>query len=298
MRKRIISLLLALCLIAIALPLNVFAAEEITYSVKVSKTNPSVGEEFDIVIGLTNYNTIEPDIRGIQIDVNNVDLNIFEVISFDSLINVGTASHQPKKNLLRYAHLDLQGGYMDRSITDIVHFRLKIRDDLTENGSITLPVVLKIVPEYGYENVTLKDSITINYTTDKPDPGPDPDPDTVSVDVTWGSMEFVYDDGTWDKTSHKRSESGWKPVSETSNVITAENTGTTDVKLGFAYTAYDGYNGLTGNFTDGDLKEIASPVELPANGTKQRYRFMLSGKTENRWTDFVPVGKITVTITQ
>lgn len=294
MKNRLFSLLLALCMIILACPINAVAAETFTYKISATTTTPRIGEEFEVTISLTNYADIDGEIRGLQIDVTNIDTSKLEVISHTSLLDDATAasnktSYQPAKNLVRYVYLHLSSS-MDKSATDIMKFRLKIKDDLTEDGSITLPIVLKI-GTMDKQNITLNDSLTIQYSTASSE--------MVSVDVSWGTMEFVYDDGTWDTTSHKWQNGGWKPAKTDSNLITVKNTGTGNVKIQLSYVPKSSYSGLHGTFVDSSNKVIDSIVSLNAEDGEKKYWFNISGTTETRWTDnYMTVGTITLTITE
>ena len=293
MRKRIVSLLFALCLLIVTLPMSVEAAETFTYKVSTATSAPAIGEEFEVVISLTNYDDLDAEIRGLQIDVANIDPDIFEIVSHSSMIDDTSAasnktSYSSSKNYVRLVYLQLAGS-MDKSVTDVMKFRLKVKSDLIAEGSITLPITLKIGTMT--ENITLKDTLIINYKQEVQD--------IVSVEVSWGSMEFVYDDGTWDAENHKWIDKGWKPSAADSNLITLKNTGNTDIKVDLDYESSTSYNGLRGVFVDESNTELNSLIHLATGNPEQRYWFQISGITEVRWTDeYVAVGTITVTITE
>ena len=92
MKNRILSLLLALCLMVLALPMSVVAAETFTYKVSATTTTPSIGSEFEVVISLTNYNSLDAEIRGLQIDVTNIDTSVFEIVSHSTMISDASAA--------------------------------------------------------------------------------------------------------------------------------------------------------------------------------------------------------------
>lgn len=293
MRSKIISLLLALCLISSVLTMNVAAAETFSYTVSATTTTPTIGNEFEVVISLTNYAELASEIRGLQIDVKNIDSDVFEVVSHSSMLTDATAasnktSYSSSSEYVRYVYLKLSGT-MDKSVTDVMKFRLKVKDSLTEDGTITLPITFKIGTTS--ENITLTDSLTINYTLVPTN--------VVNVDVSWGSMEFIYDDGEWDTENHKWINDGWKPSSTDCNLISVKNTGNTDVKMQLGYTTKGSENNLNGKFTDESGNEIKSTVQLAADGEKQKYWFNLYGTTAQRWDDeFLTLGTITLTLTE
>lgn len=293
MKNRILSLLLALCLMVLVLPMSVVAAETFTYKVSATTTTPSIGSEFEVVISLTNYDSLDAEIRGLQIDVTNIDTSVFEIVSHSTMISDASAasnktSYSSSKNYIRLVYLQLAGS-MDKSVTDVMKFRLKVKGDLAEGGTITLPITLKIGTMS--ENITLTDSLTINYQ--------EASSSTVSIDVSWGSMEFTYNDGTWDDENHKWINNGWKPTTTDSNLITVKNTGTTDVKMQLSYNPKSSYNSLNGTFVDSSNAVIDSAISLNADGMERKYWFNISGTTETRWTDnYITVGTITLTITE
>lgn len=92
MINRILSLLLVLCLTLLTLPMSVAAAETFTYNISTTTATPSIGSEFDVVISLTNYANLASKIRGLQIDVTNIDTSKLEVISHSTLIEDTTAA--------------------------------------------------------------------------------------------------------------------------------------------------------------------------------------------------------------
>lgn len=292
--RKIISLLLTLCIILSALTMNVAAAETFTYKISATTTTPKIGEEFEVTISLTNYANISSEIRGLQIDVTNIDTSVVEVISHSSMFEDETAasnktSYQINKNLVRYVYLHLSGS-IDKSVTDIMKFRLKIKDDLMEAGSITLPIVLKI-GTMDKQSITINESLTIDYSKESST--------KMSVDVTWGSMEFIYDDGVWDDEKHRWVNGGWKPSTENSNLITVKNTGTTNAKVALSYNPLSSYDELNGIFVDSSNTEIDSSISLIVANQEQKYWFNLTGNTQTRWADdYVTVGSITLTITE
>lgn len=179
---------------------------------------------------------------------------------------------------------------MDKSVTDVMRFRLKVKDTVSEEGSVTMPITIKI-GTIDKENITLNDSLTINYKNVLSD--------IVSVDISWGSMEFSYEDGTWDNVKHKWLDKGWKASEPESNLITVKNTGTTEVKTELFYSPSSSGNNLSGVFVDSSNKVIDSQISLAPDSSEQKYWFNISGTTETRWTDnYVIVGTITMTITR
>ena len=296
MKRKLIAILTAFTLVLFCIPCSAFAAETVKYSVSAPTSAVKIGNEFDVKISLTDYASMTAGIQGIQIDITNIDSNILEVVSHSALaVDSGAASNKTSyssaSKYVRYVYLNMSGT-MVKTVTDLMTVRFKIKSTLTQDGSITLPVKLKIgtKTDSQTDSITLNDNIVINYTNSS---------DTVSVDVSWGSMEFVYDDGTWDKVSHKWLGSGWKPASENANAITVKNNGSSDVKAAFSYTPESGYESISGTFCDSNKSVVSEPVKIAKGGTASIYYLNLSGVTEERQTDsFVKVGTATLTLTE
>ena len=91
MKKRILSLLLAFCLIMSTFVRSVSATETFEYAIVPSTTTPLIGGEFDVVISLTNYSSLVAEIRALQINVT-VDTSVFEIVSHSTMINDDSAA--------------------------------------------------------------------------------------------------------------------------------------------------------------------------------------------------------------
>ena len=96
----------------------------------------------------------------------------------------------------------------------------------------------------------------------------------VSIDITWGAMEFTYQDGDWDPETHEFKYGKWIPNKTDGNMITVENTGTIPVSVSFTYKQT--IAAVSAEFYDGTTS-VAAPVALPT-GDKKQVRLKLSGK--------------------
>lgn len=293
MKSKIISLLLVICLTSSVLTMSVAATETFNYKISATTTTPIIGDEFEVVISLTNYAELTSQIRGLQIDIKNIDSDVFEVVSHssmmtDSTVSSNKTSYSSTGEYIRYVYLNLSGT-MDKNVTDVMKFRLKVKKSLTEDGTITLPITIKIGTTS--ENITLKDALTINYYLDSVN--------VVDVNVSWGSMEFIYDDGEWDTENHKWINNGWKPSDSDSNVIAVKNCGKTDIQMQLNYMAEDSENNIEGKFIDELGNEMKSDVQLSSDGKEQKYWLNLYGTTDKRWADhYLKLGTITLTLTE
>lgn len=139
MRNKIISFALLLCFFVMMFPLNINASGNFEYNILSTTTTPCIGSEFEVVISLTNYADIEHEIRGLQIDVKDIDLDVFEVVSHSTMIddsNVGSnkTSFSETSGYVRFVYLKLSGT-MDKSVTDVMRIKFKVKSDLPEDGS-------------------------------------------------------------------------------------------------------------------------------------------------------------------
>ena len=291
MIKRVLSVFLVICAFAMMIAPVSATANSFTFSAELSESFPAIGKEFDVVISMNHYEDTNEEIRGMQIDVSDIDTSVLEVVSHESLIVDSSAtsnqtSYSAKNHYVRYVYLKTAGS-MDKSVSDVIKIRFKVREDLTEDGTVTLPVKYKIGTLSG-NNITLTDSITINYRES-----------FVSVDITWGDLEFDYYDGAWDVNAHKRAPGSWQPASDNGNMIKVNNSGNTDVSVAMTYEPGDGFTSLDGEFKNSDDAKITSPVALASGSAEQNFWFYLIGEPDSRWADsYVPVGNIKLTITE
>lgn len=115
--------------------------------------------------------------------------------------------------------------------------------------------------------------------------------DIISVEISWGAMEFTYSEGTWNAGNHTYEGSGWIPDETDSNAITVTNTGNVEVSVSYSYTQTNTV--VTGSFTDGE-HPVTAPIALPA-GIKKHVWLILSEKP-NVSLDKDVLGTVTVTI--
>lgn len=98
----------------------------------------------------------------------------------------------------------------------------------------------------------------------------------ISVEITWGTMEFTYCDGDWDPDTHTYINGYWAPNATGSDLVTVVNTGNVAVSVTFGYektnTAVSAAFSIDGNGTN-----ITTPVALLVNDTK-KVRLTLTGK--------------------
>lgn len=106
-----------------------------------------------------------------------------------------------------------------------------------------------------------------------------------SVAITWGSMEFTYDDTVAEGATE---ENGWTCEAGANNIV-VENTGETTFTAQAAYASYEGYESITGSF-DPASKELAI-------GEKYTFTLELNGKP-TKVLKGDKIGKVTITINE
>lgn len=164
--------------------------------------------------------------------------------------------------------------------------------------------------EPGNYNFTVQDYKLADYTED--DSGfelvtvtPTPQPATVtvakstviSVDVTWGSMQFTYNVGDWDPDTHQY-EGGWT-CDEDENKITVTNNSNIAIDVTCEYTKAQDYDWINGSFTvDGQSANFTFTLdELEEGGTSDSRDVYLTLESEKPDEEIQgQVGTVTVSI--
>lgn len=118
--------------------------------------------------------------------------------------------------------------------------------------------------------------------------------DVISVEITWGAMEYTYNDGKWNKDTHQYDGRGWTPDTEGGDQIRVKNTGNEAVTARFAYKWGEGYESIRGHFVkDNDL---ITEDSLPPTG-ETNVRLQLHDKPPGNMSKET-VGTVTITINQ
>ena len=130
--------------------------------------------------------------------------------------------------------------------------------------------------------------------------------DTVySVDVTWGSMEFVYtidNEGTWDPVAHQFTNAsglGRWSCQENQDEVTVTNHSNAPVNVSFAYQAEKNYNGITGNFDRSEAAELATAEGTEvSNAPTVTAKLSLTGKLGKDVKNATKIGTATVSLSE
>lgn len=133
-----------------------------------------------------------------------------------------------------------------------------------------------------------------------------------SVDVSWGSMLFTYQQGEWNADSHDYRNDSWSPADENANKITITNSGDWKVNTNISFSADSAFEGKVsgvikqnGGAWSGAIingkKETAASTGGTASATLELSRKDGTGTyiTESEMTGTTPkkIGTVTVTIT-
>lgn len=125
-------------------------------------------------------------------------------------------------------------------------------------------------------------------------------PATYSVDITWGSMRFIYSCTDWDPDNHKYASYEWEPVEEgVSNAVTITNKSTylpvsavvtfEDTNDFEEYALFGKFVGTdTKNSTTATIKEIRSTADGADETTAKAEKVCLNLGSEN----YVPTSKL------
>lgn len=121
---------------------------------------------------------------------------------------------------------------------------------------------------------------------------------TVSVDVTWGSLSYTYNPGTWNPGTHQYDGRGWTADQEGGDQITLVNQGAADVTVTAGYTAEENYTS-GGTFQVGgvSVNEAQSlPAATDGSPSSLIFTFLPTGDPVAQKFEDKKIGTITITI--
>lgn len=291
MIKRIVAIVAILSLFIAIVPFNVLAEGEIGYSVDISPSEPSAGEEVTITVSLENYTVDSSGIRGLQIDITNIDTSVFEVMEYKTLIVdenslSNKASYSTSNKRLRLLYVNDED-VLPAPYEGVFQIKLKIKDSLTDSGSITLPATVKIQTADGNKQ-TLTSDVNISYTVDLPS--------VFSVDIEWGSMEFTYSSGDWNPETHSYGNQKWN-CDDGSNRVTVTNNGTEDISAKFSYAKASGYEHISGLLYNRENELLSDAVTVSSNGQSVSAYLKLQGEPTGSMKSAI-IGTVTVLISE
>lgn len=289
-KNKVPVFLLILTVVILMMPQITFAdGEEYGYEVVVDPSTTAIGSTASVIVRLTDYDETKSSIRGFQIDITNSS-ELLQNAVCTSLVtdkeNIlsDTAAYQSSRDIVRHLYAKMSGT-MAYSETDLLKVEIPIPNTLTEAGTVSFPFKILIQNADGGK-YTYESAFEISYA-----PADEiPDTPEMSVDITWGAMDFTYSDGTWQPDSHTYIGAGWQ-ANENSNYFTVTNSGGSDVTVNAVYTTER--TDIAGSFSDG-TNTITEPVLLETSSSKNWY-LLLSGKPTEE-LDKTVIGSITVTL--
>lgn len=131
------------------------------------------------------------------------------------------------------------------------------------------------------------------------------EPTYITVDITWGALNYNYDLGAWDPGSLKYAGRGWEAVdgdgnlSDDADKITIVNRSNVPVNATYGYTPESPYSSyITGKLVKDRVSKdlVDAPTQILSSQTKEAY-LVLDGKPQNN-INKATVGKVTVSLTE
>lgn len=123
------------------------------------------------------------------------------------------------------------------------------------------------------------------------------EPEIVSVSITWGSLEFEYQDSKWNPETCKYTESGWTTTQENDASITVTNNGNVDVDVEYRFTVAEDLTevkSLQGIFVDEEDQPMAT-LSVPADNVPRKTELRLESDKPTKSFDKT-IGTINIVI--
>lgn len=128
------------------------------------------------------------------------------------------------------------------------------------------------------------------------------EPTVINADVVWDSMEFTYTvngEKLWNPENHSFDINTSDTWSGNGNEITVINHSNTDLKVDFTFAAKNGYNTVTGSFSQNSFTlPTAEGKALDNAALAGKTALMLGGNLADTTTNFAVVGTVTVAISK
>ena len=167
---KFLSFLITVTMLLSGMTFGVHAATEIGYEVSLSNSVTGIGKEVVLTVALTNYSAQSDQIRGLQIDIGNIDTDILSVVSYNSLIVdssavSNTASYSQNNSRVRLVYANFSGTLPVSNGEDgkmkVFEVKFKINSNLETDGQIELPVTVKI--QTTSKQITLDHTVIVSY---------------------------------------------------------------------------------------------------------------------------------------
>ncbi len=241
----------------------------------------------------------------------------------------GTSYYYELLNILGETELSITGGIYVNRFAVITDISFTLQDLSTvlpngygfydENGNLVIPssgqtvieqtVTVKAAHSHGwsadwtYNGSAHWHECSCGYTSDK-ESHIDEDGDyvcdvcgkqtVVSVEITWGSMEFTYTGGTWNPDTHRYEGCEWAPSSEDADVVSVTNTGELALTVRFSCGFADNSGTAQWTDTDGTLLATDNYDCSLAVGETKRCKLKISDKALNGSQEKTSIGTLTI----
>ncbi len=242
-----IWMILTVCLLLGMLSCLTVVAEASTlgYETVLPATPTAIGDEVTLTVSLKNYTEQSDQIRGLQIDMTEIDTDILTVVSYESLISdptadSNTASYSEANARLRLLYVNLQGTlpitHGESGLAPVFRVTFKINESVSASGQIDLPLTVKIQTTSGA--ITQNSTVTLAYQLHVPLPAVEEN----RVEATCteaGSYDAVVYCANCDEELSRTSMS----IPATGHTYTAATTAPTCTEQGYTtYTCHCGHS--------------------------------------------------------
>ena len=281
-KMKILSLLLCLLLLVQPLHLSAGAAAEAGIGGRTDRSSAAAGEEIHGIFSLECASSQSDIIEGIQLDVKGFDPSILLPRKCTSLIvDAGALSNSGsyllEKDLVRFTYFNRDNPGLLLNSQDIFDVAFQVSPAVKENGVQILQLRLLVQLSSG-EQITKTGSLEVAYTAEKP----------AVLDISWGSMEFTYENPIWNPSRHVYEGGGWNDHG-TGYVSVTSREGTVDVEYVYESLRSE----IAGSFLLG-AEKITKPVTIGA-GETQKVNLVLTGVPAESLSG-VKIGTVTVRI--
>ena len=195
-----------------------------------------------------------------------------------------------------YSEVWYQGGtvnFTDHPDPTGIHIQSIIEED-TAGSWIQLPEGYVMLDLISMEKVDVLEGYSVVTIGAEP---------TIHVDISWGEMDFTYEEGEWNPKTHSYDiEGGWKKAEkENAGEIQVTNRSSTSMKIQYKFeknSGADGIDNVTGSFDSKSEtfdKNTGTSV-LASEGGAEIVDFSLDGKPSNTIEPNTVLGTVTVVI--
>lgn len=331
--KKLLSIMIALVLVMSVGSINAFAQEvqesyyDENWNLKTvtidTEVNPPIELEkssythSDFPQGGVVLEFTEPCVVYAWISVKNSDQSPGQAYPVDMALDYEMRLGDQNAEYINIAFPQYGPQYGDY---EYLRYTITARDLVEAGGSVSVYWNARAVKYREYSLKDLQQTITLGITAYSGPPivvNPNAqtqvkgtyreggDPTVYSVDVTWGSMEYVYyankSQGIWDPDNHTfgGAVTGSWSCETGEDQITVTNHSNAAVKADFVFKAADEYSAITGSFTGLESSAATLPTavgtvrsEAPAVTTS----LVLDGALDASTADSTPIGTVTVII--